>query len=437
MISRRALFEMGAGTLFSGVAAASGTSNPAVGKARRCILVYLLGGPSHLDMWDLKPQAPREIRGPFKPIETRVPGIYFSEHLPELSQRSQRIAVLRSMTYGNNDHPFMTYYTLTGRVSPIPLGANTVLDPQRSDDPHMGSVMAKFLHRDDRVPGYVAIPEVRVRMSQMPVAGGGRAGFLGPRYDPLAINSDPSVAVPLLDLPEGVSSQRFDSRRSLLALIEGRPSRDTRYKQYQYQRDTASRLTRSKAGSLVDLSDEPPELHSRYGSHRFGKSLLLARRLVERGVSFVGVHFNYMSQCDGWDTHKDNFRCLKEELLPMLDQGLSALLDDLALRGLLDETLVVTMGEFGRTPVINSNAGRDHWGLCASALFAGGGVRGGTVVGQSDSQGAVPVSDPVTPPDIVASIYHALGVSPTKMMYDQFDRPLTLSTGKVVNSLFL
>jgi hypothetical protein len=271
----------------------------------------------------------------------------------------------------------------------------------------------------------------------MPVSGGGRAGFLGPRYDPLAINDDPRKPLPLLSLPQGISVARFQGRERLLALLDGRDSRAPKAAEYEISRRAAMQLTgASTTGGLFDLDAEPDALRERYGRHRFGQSALLARRLVERGVSCVGVHFNYMSQCDGWDTHKKNFSCLKEELLPLLDQGLSALVDDLSERGLLDETLVVTMGEFGRSPKINANAGRDHWGPCSSVVFAGGGVGGGQLVGASDKTAAYPTRDMVQPADVVASIYHALGLKPDQLMYDHLQRPIPLSTGRVIEQLF-
>ncbi|HUY32409.1 MAG TPA: DUF1501 domain-containing protein [Pirellulales bacterium] len=440
-ISRRLFLEAGTLALFGGARRAAPVlagNSAAGGRAKSCILVYLLGGPPHIDMWDLKPDAPAEIRGPFQPIATNVPGIRFGEHLPLLARQADKLAVLRSLTYPNNDHPFMTYHTLTGRVSAVPLDANTVLPPSRNDHPHMGAVVAKFKHTSTDVPGYVAIPEVRLRMQPLPVAGGGRAGMLGPRYDPFAINDDPSQPLPALQLPHDVSAERFARRQSLLAVVDGHSPKARPPDEYQTLRGSASRLLGSSTTQeTFSLDKEPEALRDRYGMHRFGQSLLLARRLVENGVSFVAVHFNYMSLCDGWDTHAKNFPCLKDELLPLLDQGLSAMLDDLAGRGLLDETLVVTMGEFGRTPKVNDQGGRDHWGSCASVVFAGGGTRGGTVVGASDKIGAYPTDRAVGPPDVVATIYHALGLKPESLMYDALlGRPMTLAEGRPIDPLF-
>ncbi len=439
-VSRRAMLQTGTLALFGGAARARSIAAEAplgAGRAKNCILVYLLGGPPHQDMCDLKPHAPAEIRGPFTGIDTNVPGMTFCEHLPLLAGQADKLAVLRSLTYPNHDHPYMIYHTLTGRVSPVPLGANTVLPPSRGDFPHMGAVVAKFKHAAPQIPAYVAIPEVQVRMAPSLVSGGGRAGFLGPRFDPLAINDDPRQPLPGLDLPADVTSTRSEQRQSLLALLDGQPPKSHRTREYLTSRETAFRLTRSSDdGGMFDLAAESPSLRERYGRDRFGQSLLLARRLVERGVSFVGVHFNHMTKCDGWYTHKNHFAWLKDELLPTLDRGLAALMSDLADRGLLDETLVVTMGEFGRTPKVNSNGGRDHWGHCGSVLFAGGGVRGGNLIGASDKIGAYPTHCPVGPPDVVATIYHALGLDPHQLMYDTQSRPLPLSTGMVVRELF-
>jgi hypothetical protein len=414
--------------------------------ARSCILIYLLGGPPHLDMWDLKPSAPAEIRGPFRPIATSVPGVHICEHLPRLARLARRYSLVRSVSHNNHNHTPMIYYTLTGRPVERPDQDNDVRPPQRGDFPHIGAVLARFAPVTLGLPGYVALPELAVRSSlsgpfrrARTLLRGGAAGFLGPTVDPLAVNGEPGTAeaAPALSAPPHVNGQRLEQRAALLSILEAQgpvlPSGDL----HSELRRQAVVLTGASGGSasLFALDGEPTPLRDRYGSHRFGKALLLARRLAEAGVPMTAVHFNEMTVCDGWDTHAKNFEALQGELLPMLDQGLSALLEDLEQRGLLEQTAIVVMGEFGRTPRINADAGRDHWGLCQSVLAAGGGFRGGQVHGASDSIGAYPASDPVDPIDIHATLFHCMGLEPDRVMHDHLRRPYPLSAGNVVEAL--
>ena len=414
------------------------------GRARSCILVYLLGGPPHLDMFDLKPHAAAEVRGPFQPIATNVPGIEICEHLPRLSQMADKYALVRSVSYPNSNHTPMIYYTLTGRPTERPEEDNDVRPPQRADFPHFGSVIAKVRGAGDALPGFVAIPEVAVRSStsgefkraRTPLRGGS-AGFLGARFDPLAVNGEPGSldAVPALIPPLEVPRERFERRSALLELLNRtKPSS----RDFDDVRQRAALLTgASSATNLAPftLEGEPAPLRERYGNHRFGRAMLMARRLVEAGVSLVGIHFNEMTVCDGWDTHSKNFEGLQSELLPMVDQSLSALLDDLDQRGRLDETLVLCLGEFGRTPKINANAGRDHWGPCSTTFVAGGGLRTGQVIGASDKIGAYPTTEPIGPVDIHATMYHALGIDPDHLIYDPLQRPSAICTGRAVPQL--
>jgi hypothetical protein len=438
--NRRAFLATGAAGLLApirGRARAAGDL-PGFGRASSCILVYLLGGPSHLDMWDLKPDAPAEIRGAFRPIGTTVPGLRISEHLPRMARLADRYSLVRSVSHPNHNHTHMIYYTLTGRhmTQPNP-NDNVPNPPSRADHPHTGSVVARFRPSGSGLPGYVALPELSIRMQPVTLQGG-HAGFLGPRYDPFAINEDPSQPDGLRSSlrPDTVGPSRTRAREALLAAIDGAPPRLRPLRDYEAVREAAVRLTGSpRAARLFFLDDEPPHLRDRYGRHRFGQSLLLARRLAEAGVPLVAVHFNYMSKCDGWDTHANNFPCLRDELLPLLDEGLSALLEDLAARGRLDETLVVCMGEFGRTPRINPNGGRDHWGSCASVLLAGGGVRPGRVLGSSDRFGAYPETDPHDPTEVQATIYHALGLEPDRPMVDPTGRPMPICTARPLEGL--
>jgi hypothetical protein len=260
------------------------------------------------------------------------------------------------------------------------------------------------------------------------------------RFEALAVNGDPGTreSIPTLALPEGVATERFVQRAEILSLLERGTTPSENSDGFRAIRQRAMLLTGTANGNgphLFTLDHEPEPVRRRYGNHRFGKALLLARRLTEAGVPLVAVHFNEMTICDGWDTHSKNFDALKTELLPYLDQGLSALIEDLEQRGRLDETLVACLGEFGRTPKINANAGRDHWGDCSSTLLAGGGIRGGQVIGASDKQGAYPISEPIDPVDIQATMYHCLGFDSEQLIYDKLNRPHAICTGRVVPQL--
>jgi len=413
--------------------------------ARSCILVYLLGGPPQLDMWDLKPDAAAEVRGPFSPISTSLPGVQICEHLPCLAQLTDDYAIVRSVSHRNNNHTPMIYFTLTGREVAQPNRDNDVRPPQRNDFPHVGAIMSQFRPTAGSLPGFIAVPEVAVRSSAdnkraRQLLRGGGAGFLGTRHDPLPINGEPGLvdSIPSLALPDDVSAERFERRAVLQSLLDGGAVRSGSAKQFDTTYQQAIALTGSTHrgdAKVFSLDDEPPRVQELYGRHRLGKSLLLARRLAEAGVPMIAIHFNEMTRCDGWDTHKKNFHALETELLPLLDQGLSALLTDLKQRGTLDETLVVCMGEFGRTPKINKNAGRDHWGSCSTAVLAGGGIRGGQVLGASDKIGAYPRDTPIDPVDIHATMFRLMGLDPHQTMSDRSGRPWPLSTGQVVSKL--
>ncbi len=300
--------------------------------------------------------------------------------------------------------------------------------------------------RSAQLPGNVAIPQLAVRSSTSgefkrarPALRGGGAGFLGTLYDPLCVDGDPGAldSVPALNRPDDVAAERHDRRARLLSLVESRRPIIAGAEGYLELRDQAVVLAgaQGNAASAFSLAGEPQRLRDAYGNHRFGRAVLLARRLCEAGVPMTTIHFNEMTVCDGWDTHSKNFEALQGELLPMLDRSLSALLDDLVARGTLDETLVIVMGEFGRTPKINAAAGRDHWGSCQSVLLAGGGVRGGLVIGASDKSGAFPTIRPIDPVDIHATMFHALGIDPSALVHDHLGRPFSLSTGSVVAEL--
>lgn len=414
--------------------------------ARSCILVYLLGGPPHLDTFDPKPDAPAEVAGPFKSIPTTLPGVRISEHLPRLARLADRYALVRSVSHNNHNHTPMIYYTLTGHPVDRPAEDNDIRPPQRGDFPHFGAVVSAHREVPRGLPGYVAIPELAIRSStagefkrSRTALRGGGAGFLGPRFDPLSVNGDPGTpdGIPALEAPADVAAGRQERRAALLSLLEHRGPAGAGPQGFGELREQAVALTGAGggAGPLFTLDGEPSRLRDRYGRDRFGRALLLARRLAEAGVPTVAVHFNEMTVCDGWDTHSKNFEALKGELLPMVDRGLSALLEDLDDRGQLDTTLVMVMGEFGRTPKINAAAGRDHWGSCQSVLLAGGGVRVGQVIGASDRIGAYPATDPIDPVDIHATAYHLMGLDPEQTIRDALNRPYPICTGRTIPAL--
>ncbi len=441
---RRDFLRVGAGLAVAATTAGAAAAESA--RAKSCILIYLLGGPPQLDTFDLKPNAPVEIRGPFRPIATREPGVHLCEHLPRLAQMTNRFALVRSVSYPNHNHTPMIYYTLTGRMVARPNEDNDVRPPQRIDYPHVGSVLARHLPAPLGLPGYVALPELATRSSLSgpfrrvrQLLRGGAGGFLGPVVDPLSVNGDPGTrdAIPALALPSQVNEARLDQRAALLSVLETRGPSGQATHLHRTLRQQAVTLTGASGGAsaFFSLDGEPASVRERYGRHRFGRATLLARRLAEAGVPMTAIHFNEMTLCDGWDTHSKNFEALQTELLPMVDQSVSALLEDLHQRGLLSETLVVVMGEFGRTPRINGAAGRDHWGSCQSVLLAGGGIRGGLVYGASDRIAAYPIDNPVDPIDLHATIYHCMGLSPHQMMNDQLQRPQPLSLGRVIATL--
>lgn len=429
-------------------------------RAKSCILFFLEGGPSHIDLWDLKPKAPAEIRGEFAPISTTLPTVSACEHLPQLARQMHHLALVRSVHHQVVDHNAGAYYMLTGR--PPFAGSKLIVRPEPDLFPTFGSVLA-HLHPGRDLPEFVHIPEIMSNNgSDLP---GEFAGFLGPRFDPFVTGdpSAPNYEVPGLALPRSVSPERLDRRRQFLAQAERRADPTLRESapwtrlETQYEK-VYSLLSSTKVRDAFDLSREPDAIRRRYGypdrsdrsveARKFGglphlgQSLLLARRLIEAGVRLVTV-------CTGrridqaWDTHRQHFPLLKKSLLPYADQGFSALLEDLSNRGLLDETLVVAMGEFGRTPKlgqITSGAvadagGRDHWPHCYTVLFAGAGIRTGTIYGESDEYAAYPKTSPVTPEDIAATIYAALGLDPEQRIYDPLNRPSPLALGEPIADL--
>jgi hypothetical protein len=428
-------------------AQASGLNQPP-GRAKAVILLFMWGGPAQQETWDLKPDAPAEIRGEFRPIVTNVPGIEICEHFPLLAQRCDKLAIIRSMTHNNVDHTTATHYLLTGQPPPV---SNDL----RDDWPSMGAVLGKLGRGRDPLPPFVQMrPKMPGDVPRFVEQSHGQfAGWLGSSWDPLTIDARPDLPdyrVGDFLLQDGINVSRMRSRQSLLGRLEdqlstfpesGAPGSLSRH----YSR-AFDLLAAGVGQAAFDLSAEPDDVRDRYGRNPHGQSVLQARRLVERGIPFVTVFWpndGIKNVSVYWDTHSRNFIDHRERLMPPADRAFSALLDDLQDRGLLDETLVVWTGEFGRTPRIgqrNSDAGagadgRDHWPNCFSTVVAGGGTRGGQVIGASDRHAAYPTLDPVAPVDLVATIYHLLGVPEGLELHDQQGRPLVVCPGRVINQL--
>jgi len=398
------------------------------------------GGPSQLETFDLKPHAPDGVRGEFRPIATSVPGIRICEHLPRLAALADRYAILRSVTHTGVNHGTSAYHMLTGHLHFTP---GTLRHPTPNDYPSVGCAVARFGRRPRDLPPYVALPSVLHDGDGGEVPGQG-PGVLGGRYAPLLVNGDPTrpdFSLDTLELPADVSGPRFRGRESLRAALDRSGERAARLAgagEMGGHYEQAFRLLQSPAARRAfRLADEPDRVRDRYGRHHFGQSSLLARRLVEAGVPLVTVYWNapHIDDLQHWDTHKDSFNRLKNHLLPHFDRAMTALLEDLTGRGLLDETLIVWCGEFGRTPKINKNAGRDHWGFCQSVLLAGAGVRGGQVHGSSDAQAAYAAEQPVSPDDLAATVFHCLGIRLDHELRDAQGRPLPLCTGKPVGAV--
>ena len=419
--------------------------------AKSCILLYLWGGPPQQDMWDLKPDAPEGIRSEFKPIDTVVPGIQVSDQLPLVAQHTDKLAIVRSMTHPSNVHEVGVYHTLTGKVNPSLAVPRNMRN--RTDFPNAGAIVSYF-SPPGPMPATVTVP--RPIGHDGVVYTGTYAGFLGPRHDPIELQAPGEVNAPpahSFELPEGLSSARLAARIGLLNVIESHDramQTGAASQGLDAAREQALRMLSSRqAKDAFNLDLEDPRLRDRYGRNEYGESFLLARRLIESGVRLVTVVWYYIcpngNVANVWDNHGGigslggitGYQMLKEKYcLPPLDLAYSALLEDLAGRGLLDETLVSMYGEFGRTPKINKMGGRDHWGPCQSVVMAGGGVRGGQIYGASDSHAAYPKNKPVSPEDILATMYHALGLPPEAEIRDRQGRPYRISDGRPIVELF-
>ncbi|MCA9043952.1 MAG: DUF1501 domain-containing protein [Planctomycetaceae bacterium] len=427
-------------------ASESQTIASAAAKAKSVIFLFQWGGPSHVDTFDLKPNAPGGYRSHYDSIATSVRGMRVVEHLPETAKVMHKIAQIRTVHHTMNNHNSAGYTALTG-VEPA-------IDDQRLREsldlmPAYGSVVDKVAPSDNGMPTFVSFPHT---ISDGSITPGQRASFLGKIHDPLFISNDPNLPdfnLPQLSLPQGISLDRLSERRELQKLINSQAKALDESAAAQglnaYYERALGMLNSSQVREAFDLSQEPVEIREAYGRTTYGQSCLLARRLVESGVKFVTAYFarsiGGRSKTDGgWDTHGFDdtrmYEILPEWHLPQTDHTLPVLLNDLETRGLLDETLVLWVGEFGRTPKINKNISRDHWPKCYTALLAGGGTRGGAVYGTSDRHGAVPDVDPVTVGDLAATVYYALGISHETEIRDNLNRPLPIAKGRPVTEIF-
>ena len=390
-------------------------------KAESAIFVNLPGGPSHMDTFDLKPNAPSEYRGLYNPIETNIPGIEISEHLPKLAQCADKFTILRGVSHTLGAHALGQEYVNTG-TRPLP----------SLEYPGYGAIVSKELPGHPNLPPFVAIPNTRQK-----------AGFLGVKYAPLNTGSTPRPGAPFsvrgMSLGNGLTIAEVEKRQNLLKDLDKTFRGFEKNNQLldgldRFSQQAHAMITSKQAREAFDVSKEPPVAAKKYGTTPFGQSCLLATRLVEAGVRFVTVTHG------GWDTHRDNFGRLKDRLLPPFDEGLSALLTDLELRGLLETTAVFVTGEFGRTPKINKRSdpgGRDHYPRCMFMLMAGGGVKGGQVIGESDDKATLPASKGFSPDDVAASFYHNLGINHTKEYYTTIGRPIMIvRDGHVIPELF-
>jgi hypothetical protein len=420
-----------------------GLAGTTFGRAKNVIFLWLQGGPPQHETFDPKPDAPAEIRGPFRPIQTNIPGIQFCELLPRTAQRADKLAIIRSLATDDNNHDVSGYWVLTG----YPYGPGSARQIKPTDWPYFGSVV-KQLKPSEQLPALTSVwlPD-KMRLNDNVTPAGQTGGFLGSFWDPERFVGDPAsedYRIEGLNLPIDLPSHRMQDRAALLGRLNARlreaDRRSAAGEWSQLSSFALDLVTSGQAKEAFNLSREPESLRDRYGRHTWGQSCLLARRLIEAGVRLVHVNWPREpgdSAVDNplWDTHAQNADRLQDVLCPLFDVTFAALLDDLDDRGLLDETLVVAVGEFGRTPKINSLGGRDHWGPVFSCALAGAGISGGQVFGASDRHGAYPVSDPIRPHDLTATIYHLLGIPHDSVFHDRSNRPHLLTKGTPLERL--
>jgi hypothetical protein len=431
---RRRLLQIG-GLGLLGLGLPRRASASALPPLRSCIVLFYYGGPSHLDTWDLKPNAPDGIRGEFRPIATSVPGTHVGEHMPRSARVVDRLAIVRSLHHPMRNHNSAAVEALCGRT---PLrGDLELLSDDLNSFPCYGAALSQLRPGAREMPTHVALPHLMYNVVVLP---GQNAGFLGAAHNPVQVAHDPNrpdFRVSELDLPDELSLARLEDRRGLLQRLDAQSARLERRSMTPHQERAFNLLRSESVRRAFDINREPAPTRDRYGRTTLGQSLLLARRLAEAGVSFINVNDKITNgQTANWDSHENNFGRLKEDLLPPSDQAFSALIEDLSMRGLLDSTLVVALAEFGRTPRINGNAGRDHWPDCYSIVLAGGGIRGGMVLGSSDRNGAYPATDPVTTGDLAATLFWRFGLDADREIRDVTGRPYRLAEGEPLRRLF-
>jgi hypothetical protein len=412
-------------------------------KAKSVIIFGLLGGPAQHDTWDPKPAAPAEVRGPFGTIATRIPGFRVGELMPETAKLTDKIAVLRAVVTNDNAHSSSGYQMLTG-VPHQPLNMESATPKPPNNLPPLGAMVRYLRPAVGRLPSAITLPEHIWNDGNFPWPGQD-AGVLGRKHDPWLIRCDPADAkfkIDALSPPDGVSPSRLVGRRDLLDQINHNYDAAAVGGAFDLHDASVQKafelMSSGAARAAFDISRESDKLRERFGRSRFAQSCLLARRLVEAGVSLVQVNWTRipnLANQGGWDTHAKHNDSMKGFLMPMMDRAFSALITDLDARGMLDETLVVWFGEFGRTPRFNGAAGRDHWGHVFSLALAGGGIRGGAVYGSSDKHAAYPVDGRVEPQDLIATVLHCLGFPPDSLLHDTTGRPFPASRGSFIKAI--
>jgi uncharacterized protein (DUF1501 family) len=453
------IFELKARAAEAAIKAAKGTG-PGWGKAKSVIMVYLQGGPSHLDLWDPKENVPDKIRSSFKPIPTKIPGINFTEILPNLAKVNDKFTMIRSMSYTPNglfNHTAAIYQIMTGYTTDKVSPSGQLEPPNAKDFPNFGSNIIRLKPTTEPMLPFVMLP--RPLQESNVVGKGGTAGFLGKAFDPYTLFPEGDdmdmtkmnrIKADDLELRPDVFAMRLERRARLRdAINDAMPEIDKAVANYnlnEYYDRALNLIVSGRARDAFSIDREPQQMRERYGMNTFGQSCLLARRLIEAGTRVVEVIWPKVANSDNhsWDHHTGLTDRMKKQSGPMLDQGFSALIEDLDSRGLLEETLVVALGEFGRSPErglstsgnVNSSDGRDHWPYCYTACIAGAGIKRGYVHGESDKTGSSPKSDPVEPIELLATIYHACGIDPDTIVYNHLNQPRELVKAKPVTALF-